>query len=428
MYRHIQEYPAAIDQKLKPWRVSVPAERAKQFDSPEFARIDFFLCPCVTGIESPHKTQLNGGSPLTNDFHHTCRFGQIKRDRLFAEDGLPCPSGHFDQSRVCIGRSYNHDRIDARMRNGTFNFGVGNLCAGKNFPSLRRFRARVSDCDHLHLREAGNIPQMCFAHPAKADESDANCFPACHSLVMQRLSTDLYRLSGLPTFCCGYSDSQRLERIERIWRRCNTVGHTSKEGLEFRTERRSESIHKEMVMVHLISRFRIVPNRCLRFRLDNDLAIRPKNFRHDIVAIDCPARILYHADRAVFESQQRCRSVGIPECGGVFTEARRTPGVDFGDFSDQEPGQVEFMNRLIDKNPATFRKVFFRRRTGVPADRAELVNPSQRSRCDSPLRFGVSRIKTSLKSDLKWHPVRMHDLKRLLRPLQFEGHRFFAKI
>src|SRR5258708_39343546 len=85
------------------------------------------------------------------------------------------------------------------------------------------------------------------------------------------------------------------------------------------------------------------------------------------------------------------------------------------------------MNHLVQENPAAGFQIFPRRRRWIPADRSELINPSDQVPIDLPASFRIARVEPSLETNLEWNPAFFDQFQSFLRPLQIEGHRLFAK-
>src|SRR5260221_10367825 len=96
-------------------------------------------------------------------------------------------------------------------------------------------------------------------------------------------------------------------------------------------------------------------------------------------------------------------------------------------FSNQESGEIELMNRLVQKKPSAFCQVLFWWRARIATNCTKLIDATQQSSGNSFPGFRIAGIKSSLESDLKGNSAFLHHPESLPRSLQIKGNWFFAK-
>src|ERR1700730_1392947 len=92
----------------------------------------------------------------------------------------------------------------------------------------------------------------------------------------------------LPAQSCSDADLHRLQHIDASRGGLDPFRHAMEKRFELGPKCRTETIHKKVEMIHLVTGFRVMPKGCLWFGLNDYLAIHAKNLGHDIVAIHRP--------------------------------------------------------------------------------------------------------------------------------------------
>ena len=188
VHGHVEERAARRSQEFERWRERVAPVGPELLDAPQLTRVDQLLGPDVTRVEPTLEADLHRQARLPPQIDDPGGLGQVEGDRLLAPDRLAGPERRLDERRVGAGRGNDHDRLDVRVVDRLDRIFGRPIRAGDAAASCRGLGTGIGDDGDVNERDGRDVTEMDLAHPARAQDGDADMVGIPHRVALHRAS------------------------------------------------------------------------------------------------------------------------------------------------------------------------------------------------------------------------------------------------